>query len=111
MILSIDNDIYDAFRSTGSVRETAKEIGCSWNKVVKSLASSGVVINDTHGMIFDMHDTGMSAQEIARQLSLNVKTVQAYLPRVRPVYGENLSDTAKRIRKCREKKEQNKRAE
>ena len=80
MIVSIDKDIYDAFRSTGSVRETSKEIGCSWNKVVKSLASSGVVISDTHGTILDMHDTGMSAQEIARQLNINVKTVQAYLP-------------------------------
>lgn len=86
--MSIDKDIYDTFRSTGSVRETAKEIGCSWNRVVKSLASSGVVISDTHVMILDMHDAGMSVQEIARQLSLNTKTVQSYLPRVRPVYQE-----------------------
>lgn len=102
--MSIDKDIYDTFRSTGSVRETAKEIGCSWNKVVKSLASSGVVINDTHGMILDMHDAGMSVQEIARQLSLNTKTVQAYLPRVRPVYGEGRSKNAEKIKKWRDKK-------
>lgn len=89
--MSIDKDIYDAFRSTGSVRETSKEIGCSWNKVVKSLASSGVVISDTHGMILDMHDTGMSAQEIARQLNLNVKT-------------ENRSKDAKRIKEWRDRK-------
>ena len=55
-------------------------------------------------MILDMHDTGMSAQEIARQLSLNVKTVQAYLPRVRPVYGENKSENAKRIKEWRDRK-------
>lgn len=102
--MSIDKDIYDAFRSTGSVRETSKEIGCSWNKVVKSLASSGVVISDTHGTILDMHDTGMSAQEIARQLNLNVKTVQAYLPRIRPVYGENRSKDANRIKEWRDRK-------
>ena len=104
MIVSIDKDIYDTFRSTGSVRETAKEIGCSWNKVVKSLASSGVVINDTHGMILDMHDAGMGAQEISKQLSLNVKTVQAYLPRVRPTYGEDRSKNAEKIRKWRDEK-------
>ena len=103
-MVSIDREIYDAYQSTGAVRETAREIGCSWNKVVKSLASSGVVISDTHGMILDMHDTGMSAQEIARQLSLNVKTVQAYLPRIRPVYGENRSKNAEKIRKWRDKK-------
>lgn len=104
--MSIDKDIYDTFRSTGSVRETAKEIGCSWNRVVKSLASSGVIISDTHVMILDMHDAGMSVQEIARQLSLNTKTVQAYLPRVRPVYGENKSENAKRIKEWRDRKKE-----
>ena len=102
--MSIDKDIYDTFRSTGSVRETAKEIGCSWNRVVKSLASSGVIISDTHVMILDMHDAGMSVHEIARQLSLNSKTVQAYLPRVRPAYGENRSKNAKIIKEWRDKK-------
>lgn len=104
--MSIDKDIYDTFRSTGSVRETAKEIGCSWNRVVKSLASSGVIIGDTHVMILKMHDAGMSVQEIARQLSLNTKTVQAYLPRVRPVYGENKSENAKRIKEWRDRKKE-----
>lgn len=102
--MSIDKDIYYAYRSTGSVRETAREVGCSWNKVVKSLASSGVVISNTHGVILDMHEAGMNAQKIARQLSLNVKTVQAYLPRIRPVYGENRSKDAKRIKEWRDRK-------
>ena len=104
--MSIDKDIYDTFRSTGSVRETAKEIGCSWNRVVKSLASSGVIISDTHVMILDMHDAGMSAQEIARHLNLNVKTVQAYLPRTRPVYGENRSKNATRINEWRNRRKE-----
>lgn len=102
--MSVDKDIYDAFRSTGSVRETAKEIGCSWNRVVKSLASSGVIISDTHVMILDMHDAGMSVHEIARQLSLNTKTVQAYLPRVRPTYGENRTKNATKISEWRNRR-------
>ena len=102
--MSIDKDIYDTFRSTGSVSKTSKEIGCSWNKVVKSLSSSGVVLSDTHSAILDMRKSGMSVQEIARQLSLNPKTVQAYLPRVRPVYGENRSKDAKRIKEWRDRK-------
>ena len=104
--MSVDKDIYDAFRSTGSVRETAKEIGCSWNRVVKSLASSGVIISDTHVMILKMHDAGMGAQEISKQLSLNVKTVQAYLPRTRPAYGENRSKNAERIKEWRDRKKE-----
>ena len=98
--------ILRAFDKSGSVREAAKEIGCSWNRVVKSLSSSGVVINDTHGMILELLDTGMSAQDIARQLSLNVKTVEAYLPRVRPVYGENRSKNATKINEWRTKKKE-----
>ena len=104
--MSIDREIYDAYQSTGSVRETAKEIGCSWNRVVKSLASSGVIISDTHVMILDMHDAGMSVHDIARQLSLNTKTVQAYLPRTRPVYGENRSKNATRINEWRNRRKE-----
>lgn len=102
----LDEKILRAFDKSGSVREAAKEIGCSWNRVVKSLSSSGVVINDTHGMILELLDTGMSAQDIARQLSLNVKTVEAYLPRVRPVYGENRSKNATKINEWRTKKKE-----
>ena len=102
--MSIDKDICDAYLSLGSIKKTAEHAGCSWNKVVKSLASSGVVISNTHGVILDMHEAGMNAQKIARQLSLNVKTVQAYLPRVRPVYGENRSKDAKRIKEWRDRK-------
>ena len=107
----IDEEILKAFNKSGSVSGAAKEVRCSWNRVVKSLSSSGIVINDTHEIILDLCESGMTPDQIAKQLGINIKTVQAYLPRVRPVYGENLSDTAKRIRKCREKKEQNKRAE
>ena len=109
--MSIDKDIWDAYLSLGSINKTAKHVGCSWNRVIKSLSSSDILINDTHEIILDLCESGMTPEQIAKQVGISVKTVQAYLPRVRPVYGENLSDTAKRIRKCREKKEQNKRAE
>lgn len=97
----LDGKILKSFGKTGSIRETAQEVGCSWNRVVKSLSSSGIVINDTHSMILRLLDAGMSAQDIAHQLSLNVKTVEAYLPRVRPVYGENRSKNAIKINEWR----------
>ncbi len=34
-------------------------------------------------------------------MGLNEKTVQAHIPRIRPVYNEELSENAIRIRKCR----------
>lgn len=100
----LDEKILKAFNKYGSVKGAVEETGCSWNRVVKSLSSSGIIINETHGMILDMHDTGMTAQEIARQLSLNVKTVQAYLPRTRPMYGENRSKNAIKIKEWRDKR-------
>ena len=99
----IDKKIIKAFNKTGSVRGAAGEIGCSWNRVVKSLSSSGIVINDAHKIILSLHSSGMTADQIAKQLNINIKTVQAYLPRIRPVYGENQSKNALKIKKWREK--------
>ena len=102
--MALDEKILKEFNKSGSVKETALEVGCSWNRVVKSLSSSGIVINDTHGMILELLDAGMSAQDIARHLNLNVKTVESYLPRVRPVYGESRSKNAERIKEWRDEK-------
>lgn len=46
----------------------------------------------------------MSVNEIALQLGLNKKTVQAYIPRTRPLYNEEQSVNALRIKKSRENK-------
>ena len=100
----LDEKILNSFNKFGSVKGAAAETGCSWNRVVKSLCSSGVVINDTHRMILDMRDAGMSPQEISRQLGINIKTVKSYLPRVRPIYGEDRSKNAKKIKEWRDKK-------
>ena len=102
--MKLDEKILNAFNKSGSVKETASETGCSWNRVVKSLSSNGVVINDTHRMILDMKEAGMTVQNISRQLGLNTKTVQSYLPRTRPMYGEKRSKNAIKIKEWREKK-------
>lgn len=44
------------------------------------------------------------AGDIAKEMNLNIKTVQSYLPRIRPVYGENISENALRIKRSREKR-------
>lgn len=54
-------------------------------------------------MILEMNRAGFSPERISKSLGINIKTVQSYLPRIRPVYGEDLSENAKRIRKCRKK--------
>lgn len=102
--MKISEKILSSFKATQSIKATAREAGCSWMRVVKILSSNGVVINDTHEKILSLAESGKDAAEIASQLSLSEKTVKAYLPAVRPVYGEDLTKNAKKIRKCRERK-------
>lgn len=100
----IDEEILKAFNKSGSVKGTAEEIGCSWNRVIKSLSSSGIAINDTHEIVLDLYESGMTPDQIAKQMGINIKTVQAYLPRVRPVYGENRTKNATKISEWRNRR-------
>ncbi len=100
----IIDDILEAFAETNSIKETAKRAGCGWQRVVKVLSSSGVVINDTHALILKMTGEGKTQEEIAGQTGYSLKTVQAYTPAKRPFYNVSLSDNAVRIKKCRERR-------
>ena len=102
--MNIDEKILEAYKILKSVKAVHRETGYSWNRIVKSLSSSGVVINETHALILKYHEEGMSPLEISKQIGVNVKTVQSYLPRVRPVYGENRSKNAVKITEWRSKK-------
>lgn len=104
----IDKEIADAYKRTGFVNRTVEMTGYSWNRVVKSLSSSGIIINDTNRRILDLRESGMDTAEIAKQLGLNHKTVESYIPRTRPVYGENRSKNAENIRRWRLEKKKEK---
>ena len=101
--MKIDEEILDAYKVLKSVRAVHKQTGYSWNRIVKSLSTSGIAINETHALILKYYKNGMPPSEIAKQVGVNIKTVQSYLPRIRPVYGEDLSKNALRIKKSREK--------
>lgn len=101
--MSLDEKIKALYNELGSVSAVSRKTGYSWNRIVKSLSSSGIIINPTHVIILEYHEKGLSPVEIAKQMEISVKTVQAYLPRVRPVYGENLSKNALRIKRWRDR--------
>lgn len=61
------------------------------------------MINDTHALILKLKDEGMNVEQISEQIGINKKTVQSYLPGVRPAYKENISENAKRIKRCRDR--------
>lgn len=100
--------LLDTFVSTGSIKATHAECGCSWNRVVKILSTygpeRGIYINETHENIMDLHEKGMTTKEIAKELSLSYKTVCAYLPATRSIYMLNRSENAKKIARYRERK-------
>lgn len=95
--------ILQSYKILQSVKGTAKDTGYSWNKVVKTLSSNGYVLSETHAEILNKYKNGRTIEQIAKEMSLSPKTVQAYLPRQRPVYNENMSVNAFRIKQSREK--------
>lgn len=101
--MNVDKEIKELYDELGSIKAVSKRIRCSWNRIVKSLSTSGVVINPTHALILQYYEKGLTPLQIANQMNISVKTVQAYLPRVRPVYGENLSKNALKIKRWRGK--------
>lgn len=96
--------IIESYNKLLSVRAVSIETGYSWNRIVKALSSNGYILSETHAEILEKYGNGMNIETIAHGIGLNKKTVQAYIPRKRPVYNENQSDNALRIKKCREHK-------
>lgn len=99
----IDEEIKKLYDELGSIKAVSKRTRYSWNRIVKSLSTSGVIINPTHALILQYHEKGLTPLQIANQMEISVKTVQAYLPRVRPIYGEDLSKNALKIKRWRRK--------
>lgn len=99
---------YDMFHS---VKRVIDDTGYSWSRVIKSLSSQGVIINKTHKKILQAYESKMPLNEIADELHLNPKTVQAYLPRVRPIYGTSTTCNARNLRNYWERKRQKAKAE
>ncbi len=104
----IIDDVLNTYKKTQSIRQTAMETGCSWQRVVKILSSNGIVVSESHDIILKMHEKGKSPGEIATQIGYSEKVVKAYLPKKRPYYGVDISENAKRIKRCRKNKAEQK---
>ena len=81
-----------------------------WNEdgtceaIVKTLSSEGIIINKTHALILEMYRKNISPDNIAKEIGCSKRTVMAYIPRKRPVYNENQSENALRIKRSSAKK-------
>ena len=97
-------EIVEDFKKTGSVKQTATNVGTSLVRAQRVLITEGMWSSPTSEKVRELWDQGKSTQEIADELFLSIKTVQAYLPYTKGYYGSDASPEAKKSRSYREHK-------
>ena len=103
----IFNEAVNIYNSTGSIKATAKELEISEHKARKILITAGIIPEGSEigKQIIELHESGMSADEIAKKLNLTKKYVNSYMPYEKGIYNsENTSKNAEAIRRHRNKK-------
>lgn len=101
-------DIVKTYRSLGSIRATAKELGVSYQITRKALVTAGIIVTDRTKQIMDLYRNGMSVSEIATYLHCSENTVHTHIPYTRCTYtiGEKTPNAIK-IQEWRKSKNQN----
>lgn len=102
------DEIVATYRSTGSIRETARKHDISTQTVRRILITNGIPLGEgtLATRIIAMLET-MPPEEVAAKLGCAVKTIKAYTPYSRGSYavGEK-SINAERIAKSRQRKKE-----
>ena len=80
-------DIYqkviEDFKKTGSVKKAAENTGTSLVRAQKILITEGLWSSPASEKILELYNQNKTVKEIAKELFLSEKTVQAYLPYIR----------------------------
>lgn len=99
------NEIIKTYHECGSIRMTAAMHQLSTYKVRKLLIDAGEYTNEVASQVNELHDLGLSVEEIAEQLEISPKAVSGYLPYTKGPYG-SLTPTknAQNIRAYRARK-------
>ena len=86
------------YRITNSVKKTAQNVGTSLVRAQRILITEGLWSSHTSEQVGELFRKGMTTSEIAKQLVISEKTVQAYLPytRTETGYGECRSYNSKK---------------
>ena len=88
--MSADNlyqRVIDDYAITGSVKKTAENVGTTLVRAQRILITEGLWSSPTSEKVFDLYIKGKSVAEIASELFVSEKTVQAYLPYTRTDQG------------------------
>ena len=90
------DDIYqqviDDFKITGSVKKTAQNVGTTLVRTQRVLITEGLWSSPTSEKVATLYSRGKSVSEIAEELFVSEKTVQAYLPYTRTDKGYGGAD-------------------
>lgn len=103
--MTVREQILTAYKTSQTITGIHKITGYNWQRIAKILSTEGIIVNDNQAMFLNLYSKGMTAEEISKATGFAKSTVQSYLPRKRPIYNENQSENALRIKKCREKKQ------
>ena len=99
------NRIIREYKKCGSVKQTALNVGTSLVRAQRVLITEGLWSSETSDAVYELYVQGKTVQEIADELHVSVKTVQAYLPYSKGFYSSsNKSTEAKRSDRYRNRK-------
>lgn len=102
MSCMFDHNIVETYMKVGSIKETAKLLECSEQKVRKTLITAGVYTSDIASKIGRLRIEGLSVSDISNELKIARSTVFSYLPYERTSYKlPQRSVNAMRIEKCK----------
>ena len=97
--------IIDDYKVTGSVKRTAENLGTTLVRAQRVLITEGLWSSDTSIAIWELYHKGLTVKEIAENLCVTEKNVQAYMPYTRGYYSDtDKSDDALRCSDYRNRK-------
>lgn len=82
----IDQRIIDTYQELGSIKDTAKQLGVSDVKVRRTLITVGRWRSRSSDAVKELLRLGCSVDEVAEQLHISRKAVEAYMPYSRGSY-------------------------
>lgn len=98
-------DVVAEYQKWNSIKETARRLDVDHGVVRKCLITHGLLETPLTQEIAGLIAAGIPQKEIAEQLGISYSWVNANLPYERGIMiTSSQTDNAKRIRKCREKK-------
>ena len=100
---SVYQEVIDSYKDTGSILETAEQVGISKVKVQRILITEGMWTSKSSDLIGHYYSQKLSTAEIAKLLNMSIKNVQAYIPYSKGEYCALTIGNPKRSRIYRER--------